>query len=199
MVNMYGKYIIYRIENDILSGLLTRELFDSVEDAQDVIDQHTEYGLDPRYDHVELKIEKYHHHQCNGCGKDLLPEDRTSTIDLGVMNYRGTILISADLYKLYCQDCGDKLQVVEPEHLMSPVRMIEGEVNLYCKAMPCYTPNKLHKHCMMGGCESIHATIHRFGSIVGMQIVTEAVRRHEPELDMEYLLEDVAEEIVGTI
>ena len=52
---------------------------------------------------------------------------------------------------------------------------------------------------MMGGCGKIHETIVRFGPIVGLQIVTEAVRRYEPEYDMEYLLEDVINEIVGTI
>lgn len=100
---------------------------------------------------------------------------------------------------IHHQECGDKLQVVVPKQIESPVRMLQGVVNLHCKAMPCYTPNNLHKYCMMGGCGKIHETIVMFGPIVGIQIVTEAVRRYEPEYDMEYLLEDVIKEIVGTI
>jgi hypothetical protein len=187
------------MEKGIPLGLLTRELFDSEEDAQDVIDQQTEYCFDPRYEHVELKIEKYWHHQCSGCGKDLLPEDRPRTVHSCVMNYRGTVLIGDDPDKIYCQECGDKLQPVEPEQALSPVRMVHGKVFLECEAMPCYTPNKLHGYCVMDGCDKIHNTIMRFGPIVGMQIVTEAVRRYEPEYDMESLLEMMTKRITGTI
>jgi hypothetical protein len=189
------KFIIYGMKKGIPLGLLTRELFDSEEDAQDVIDQHTEYGFDPRYEHVELKIEKYYPHQCTGCGKDLLPR----TVHSCVMNYRGTVLIGDDPDKIYCQECGDKLQPVEPEQALSPVRIVLGKVCLECKAMPCYTPNKWNGYCMMNGCGAIHDTIERFGPIVGMQIVTKAVDMLEPEYDMECLLQDVAKEIVGTI
>jgi len=146
-----------------------------------------------------LKIEKYYSHQCNGCGKDLLPEDRIWTIHLGVTNYTGTALIDDDFDKIYCLDCGDKLQVVEPEQARSPVRMVHGQVCLDCEAMPCYTPNKLQGYCVMGGCGEIEATIQRFGPIVGMQIVTEAVRKYEPGYDMESLLEIMTKRIVGTI
>lgn len=193
------KFIIYGMEKGIPLGLLTRELFDSKEDAQDVIDQHTEYGFDPRFEHVELKIEKYYLHQCTGCGKDLLPEDRPRTVHSCVMSYMGTILIDEEPDKIYCQDCGDKLQPVEPEPVRSPIRMVLGRACLHCESMPCYTPNNLHGYCMMGGCDKIQNTIIRFGPIVGLQIVTEAVRRYEPEYDMESLLDDAAKEIVGTI
>ena len=196
---MPHKFIIYGMENGVPLGLLTKQLFDSEDDAQAVIDQHTEYGFDPRFEHVELKIGKYWHHQCSGCGKDLLPEDRARTTHLGVMNYMGTILISDDPDKIYCQECGDELQPVMSEQALSPVRMVRGKICLECKAMPCYTPNKLHGYCVMDGCDKIHNTIIRFGPIVGMQIVTEAVRRYEPEYDMESLLEVMTERIVGTI
>lgn len=193
------KFIIYGMEKGIPLGLLTRELFDSKEDAQDVIDQHTEYGFDPRFEHVELKIEKYYPHQCTGCGKDLLPEDRPRTVHSCVMNYRGTILIDENPDKIYCQDCGDKLQPVEPELVGSPVTMVHGECILECEIMPCYTPNRLQGFCKMDGCGAIQDTIGRFGPIVGLQIVTEAVRRYESDYDMESLLDDAAKEIVGTI
>jgi len=193
------KYIIYGVKKRIPQGVATRELFDSVEDAQAFIDENPRYSRYLRSEHIKLKIEKYYSNQCNGCGKDLLPEDRIWTIHLGVTNYTGITLIDDDFDKIYCLDCGDKLQVVEPEQTRSPVRMVHGQVCLDCKAMPCYTPNKLHGYCMMNGCDAIHNTIDRFGPIVGMQIVTEAVRRYEPEYDMEYLLQDVAKEIVGTI
>lgn len=201
---MPHKYIIYGLEkgksNGIPLGLATKELFDSEDDAQHFIDQHPVYvNYLLRLEHTELKIEKFHLHRCEDCGKDLLPEDRTWTTHLGVVNYRGTTLIGDDYDKIYCRECGDKLQVVKPEQVGSPVWMLQGKVELHCETMPCYTPNKLHGYCMMGGCEKIHDTIVRFGPIVGMQIVTEAVRRYEPEYDMESLLEIMTERITGTI
>lgn len=196
---MNYKYIIYGLNNGVPVGLATNKLFDSYKDAQNEIDQETEYGFDPRLKDLELKINKFHLHKCNDCGKDLLPEDRTYTVHLGVVNYRGITLIVDDFDKIYCQECGDKLQVVVPKQIGSPVRMLQGEVYLHCKAMPCYTPNNLHGCCMMGGCDKIHETIVRFGPIVGIQIVTEAVRRYDLGYDMEYLLEDVINDIVGTI
>lgn len=201
---MPHKYIIYGFKkgksNGTPLGLATKELFDSADDAQYFIDQHPAYV---KYllqsEHTYLRIEKFHLHRCEGCNKDLLPEDRTCTIHLGVVNYRGTTLIGEDFDKIYCRECGDKLQVVKPEQVGSPVSMLQGKVELHCESMPCYAPIKLHGYCMMGGCEKIHNTIVRFGPIVGMQIVTEALRRYEPEYDMESLLEEMTERIVGTI
>ena len=137
---MNYKYIIYGLNKGVPVGLATNKLFDSYKDAQNEIDQETEYGFDPRLNDLELKINKFHLHKCNDCGKDLLPEDRTYTVHLGVVNYRGITLIGDDFDKIYCQKCGDKLQVVVPKQIGSPVRMLQGVVNLHCKAMPCYTP-----------------------------------------------------------
>lgn len=198
---MPHKFIIYGTKKRIPQGVVTRELFDSAEDAQAFIDENPRYSKYLQSEHIKLKIEKYYLHQCTGCGKDLLPEDRLRTVHSCVMNYRGTVLIGDDPDKIYCQECGDKLQPVEPEPVGSPVTMVLGEPWLECKNMSCYMFNKFQERCMMDGegCDAINKTIRRFGPIVGLQIVDEAMWNYNTGDDVESLLMDAAKKITGTI
>lgn len=64
-------------------------------------------------------------------------------------------------------------------NLKDPVRMILGTPVTNCSDMPCMLYNPVKDSCVRSGddCQAVHQTLEQCGTIVGLQIITEAARR----------------------
>jgi len=133
---------------------------------------------------------------CAGCGIQFKFEARVTVLAPAVINLAGTVQLedaSADSY--YCEDCRDNLTVKRPELNAMPVSMVRGELQIDCDSgMPCHMKVPNSTSCARSGedCEIIYDTINRYGIIVGMRIINEAMDKWQDEYHLPTLIQNIA-------